>query len=81
MSENVCGNCELCKLGSISMKDVLSYGASAVQTFGEEKGEEVLKYIQSIRDAGGGKRRCSASRPFAYKNDPCDVPLEFIPKN
>ncbi len=79
--ERICGNCRLCNLKSISVRDALNYAQNAVGIFGEEKAEEVLKYIQSIRNAGGGKRQCSAPRPFAYPNDPCDSSQEFEVKS
>ena len=71
-----CGDCKLCI--PVSFTTALEYAANATGVFGEEKGEEVLDYIQAIRNEGGGQRTCSAPPPpFVYPNHKCQVVTEF----
>lgn len=78
--ERECSNCKLFSPGTISLREVLEYANRSIDLFGEEKAEDILKYILSIKNSGGGKRTCSFPRPFTYKNEPCISPNEFSEK-
>lgn len=75
----ICGKCEKCI--PVSFQTALIYAQNASEAFGEEKGEEVLNYIQAVRNSGGGQRTCSSPPPpFVYPNENCTVPNEFVAK-